>query len=196
MKTSLALRPLLSLALGLGLGVDTQASPSAAAASNPGAALGLEPGQDIVVNADSFLADLNGETGTYTGNVVVSQGNVKLHADKVTVTAPKGRATRMEATGHVVVDSPSGQAIGENGVYDVAARMLHLTGHVVLTKDSNVLRGTALDVSMATGIARLTAAGKGAEAANTGAGRVQGLFSSGGRSDGAAGEAAEPSGRR
>ena len=27
----------------------------------------------IAVNADSFLADLNAETGTYTGNVIVAR---------------------------------------------------------------------------------------------------------------------------
>ena len=39
---------------------------------------------------------------------------------------------------------------------------------VVLTKDANVMRGSALEVSMATGTVRLTAAGP--------EGRVQGLF--------------------
>ena len=74
------------------------------------ASLGLDSSQPIAVNADSFLADLNNETGTYTGNVIVTQGEVRLHADEVTVHAPGGRASRMEANGNVIVDSPSGQA--------------------------------------------------------------------------------------
>ena len=127
------------------------------------------------LNADNFLADLNGESGTYTGNVIVSQGEVKLHADKVTVLAPGGKASRMEAAGHVVVDSPSGQAVGDNGIYDVAAQNLRLTGHVVLTKDANVMRGSTLEVAMDTGLARLTGGG---EVTTEGQpqGRVQGLF--------------------
>ena len=36
----------------------------------------------IAVNADSFVADLNGETGVYTGNVIVTQGRVRLHAEQ------------------------------------------------------------------------------------------------------------------
>ena len=48
--------------------------------------IGLDSDQPIAVNADSFLADLNGETGTYTGNVIVTQGRVRLHADEVKVT--------------------------------------------------------------------------------------------------------------
>src|SRR5262249_39230439 len=88
------------------------AADEAFSAAGPfsGNGLGFDSGKPIAVNADSFLADLKGETGTYTGNVIVTQGEVKLHADEVTVLAPGGRAARMEAKGHVVVDSPSGQA--------------------------------------------------------------------------------------
>ncbi len=154
---------------------------AAPAAENP---LGLNAHQPIAVNADSFLADLAGDTGTYTGNVIVVQGNVKLHADKVKVQAPGGRASRMEAEGHVVVDSPSGQAVGDTGVYDVPQQILRLTGHVVLTRDQNVMRGTALEYSMTTGLARMTAGETPVQAAVPGnasappakPGRVQGLF--------------------
>ena len=144
-------------------------APSGQGAQN----LGLDSDQPIAVNADSFLADLNGETGTYTGNVIVTQGRVRLHADQVKVTAPGGRASRMEAQGHVIVDSPSGQAVGDAGIYDVAQKVLRLNGHVVLTKEANVMRGSALEISMATGLARLTS---GAPAQGQPAGRVQGLF--------------------
>jgi len=138
-----------------------------------GSGLGFDSGKPIAVNADAFLADLKGETGTYTGNVIVTQGEVKLHADQVTGLAPNGRASRMEAKGHVIVDSPSGQAVGDNGIYDVAAQNLRLTGHVVLTQEANVMRGSELQVSMATGIATLSAA---PQAPGEAPGRVQGLF--------------------
>ena len=144
-------------------------APSRQATQN----LGLDSDQPIAVNADSFLADLNGETGTYTGNVIVTQGRVRLHADQVKVTAPGGRPSRMEAQGHVIVDSPSGQAVGDAGIYEVTQKVLRLNGHVVLTKEANVMRGSALEISMATGLARLTS---GAPAQGQPPGRVQGLF--------------------
>jgi lipopolysaccharide export system protein LptA len=163
---------LAALAMG-GLLAASAARPAPAPAG--GSTLGLDSSQPIAVNADSFLADLNNDTGTYTGNVIVSQGQVRLHADEVTVHAPGGRASRMEAIGNVVVDSPSGQAVGDSGIYDVPEQTIHLTGNVVLTRDDNVMRGNALEVSMATGLARLTA-----DAANAAPGqppgRVQGLF--------------------
>jgi lipopolysaccharide export system protein LptA len=158
-------------------------SESVLAAPAPGPArrnpaVGLDSNAPIAVNADSFVADLNGETGTYSGNVIVTQGTVRLHADQVKVTAPGGRASKMEATGHVVVDSPSGQAVGDAGVYDVPTQILRLNGHVVLTKDQNVMRGSALEVAMATGIARLTAGGESQVAGQPAQpqGRVQALF--------------------
>jgi len=146
----------------------------APAPARTGPNLGIDSTQPIAVNADSFLADLNGETGTYTGNVIVTQGAVRLHADEVKVVAPGGRASRMEAQGHVVVDSPSGKAVGDSGIYEVAQQVLRLNGNVVLTKEANVMRGSSLEVSMATGIAKLTA---GAQAQpGQPQGRVQGLF--------------------
>lgn len=149
------------------------APPPASAPAVPSvpAGLRLDSGQPIQVNADTFLADLNQSTGTYRGNVVVVQGQIKLRADVVRVIAPDGKARRMEASGHVVVDSPSGTATGDNGIYDVIARVIHLTGRVVLTKNQNVMRGTALDVQMATGQARLVATGESGKP-----GRVQAVF--------------------
>jgi lipopolysaccharide export system protein LptA len=157
--------------------VDAVHAAPAPARRGPNA--GLDSNAPIAVNADSFLADLNGETGTYSGNVIVTQGTVRLHADTVKVTAPSGHASKMEAQGHVIVDSPSGQAVGDNGFYDVPTQVLRLNGNVVLTKEANVMRGSALEISMATGIARLTAGGQPALPGQPAAqpqGRVQGLF--------------------
>jgi len=142
--------------------------PLAAFAAAPATSFGLSSNQPIAVNADNFVTDLNSGQSTYTGNVIVTQGPVRLHADRLKVSAPGGKAQRMEVDGHVVVDSPNGQAAGDSGVYDVEQQLLRLTGNVVLTKDANVMRGSEIEVSMATGIARMKAAES--------TGRVQGLF--------------------
>jgi lipopolysaccharide export system protein LptA len=139
------------------------------------APLGIDTQKPIAVNADSFTADLMAETGTYIGNVIVVQGEVKLRADNVTVAAPGGKATRLEARGNVVVDSPSGTAKGTTAVYDVPGEVIRLAGPVVLTKDQNVMRGSALVVEVATGRARLTG-GPAAAGDGKAPGRVQGLF--------------------
>jgi lipopolysaccharide export system protein LptA len=136
--------------------------------------LGFDADQPIAVNADSFTADLQGETGTYSGNVLVVQGAIKMRADEVTVAVPGGRATRMEATGGIVVESPSGTATGALAIYDINAQTVRLTGNVVLTKDANVMRGNVLEVRIADG--RATLSGGMVNGQPTEQGRVQGLF--------------------
>jgi lipopolysaccharide export system protein LptA len=145
-------------------------TPTQAQQAGPGG-IRYDSNKPIQVNADTFAADLNQSTGTYRGNVVVVQGAIKLRADEVRVFAPDGKARRMEAHGRVVIDSPSGTATGDNGSYDVIARVIRLTGDVRLTKDQNIMRGTALDVDIATGRARLVAVGSSGKP-----GRVQAVF--------------------
>ena len=125
--------------------------------------------EPINVSADAFLADIKGKTGTYSGNVIVTQGNLRLRADMVRVNVIENKPDKIEATGHVVFDSSSGTAQGDVGVYDVGPRTITLNGHVVLAKDKNVMRGTTLVVNLVTGAATLQS--KGANG-----GRVQGLF--------------------
>ena len=145
---------------------------SALAAAVP-ADLGFDSDEPIAVNADSFSANLQEETGTYSGNVLVVQGAIRLRADEVTVAAPNGRATRMEARGGIVVESPSGTATGAVAVYDIPAQIVRLSGNVVLTNDANVMRGDVLEVRIADGRATLSG---GVSAAGENQGRVQGLF--------------------
>jgi lipopolysaccharide export system protein LptA len=123
----------------------------------------------IEVSANSFQADINARTGTYVGNVIVKQGDFRLRADKVRVNVVQGKPDRIFADGNVFFDAPSGNAQGDNGVYEIAPRLITLNGHVVLMKGKNVMRGAKLTVNLATGMAQLGAGGP------TG-GRVQSLF--------------------
>jgi lipopolysaccharide export system protein LptA len=128
----------------------------------------------IDISADSFQADLNAKTATYTGNVIVTQADMKLRANTVKVTTVNDKADKVTATGNVVVDSPkSGIVTGENGVYSVAPRTVVMTGNVVLKKGKDVMRGAQLTVNLATGQAVL---GGGVKSQTKGSGRVQGVF--------------------
>ncbi|MBV9992904.1 MAG: lipopolysaccharide transport periplasmic protein LptA [Alphaproteobacteria bacterium] len=123
----------------------------------------------IQVSADRFDADLNSKTGTYSGNVLVSQGQMKLRADKVKVNVVSGKPDKIYANGNVLFTAPSGNAQGDACVYDVAPRLITLTGRVVLTKEKNVMRGSTLTVNLNTGQAQLGAKQAPGQ-------RVQGLF--------------------
>ncbi|HUO89949.1 MAG TPA: LptA/OstA family protein [Rhizomicrobium sp.] len=137
--------------------------------------------QPIAVSADRFVAEKNPATGnqgqitgTYSGNVIITQGDIRMRANTVRINVINNKPDKIFANGNVVVDSASGTATGDAGVYDVAPRLITLTGHVVLTKDKNVMRGAQLTVNLVTGVAQL--GGGGVSGTHGGGGRVQGLF--------------------
>lgn len=141
--------------------------------------------QPIAISADRFVAEKNPATGnggqitgTYSGNVIITQGEIKMRANSVRINVISGKPDKIYANGNVVVNSPSGTATGDNGVYDVAPRLVTLTGHVVLTKGQNVMRGPQLTVNLVTGVAQLGGGGRVNSTIQPGAsgGRVQGLF--------------------
>lgn len=124
----------------------------------------------INVSSDSFEGDLQTKVGTYISNVIVIQAECRLRADKVIAEATqKNDLNKLTAVGHVVFTSSTGTAVGDNGVYDLVAKTITLTGKVVLTKGKDVMKGTHLVVDTDTGLAHLTAKGM------TG-GRVQSIF--------------------
>jgi lipopolysaccharide export system protein LptA len=129
----------------------------------------------INISSDNFQADLNGKTGTWTGNVLVVQGDMKMRANSVHMTTVNGKTDKVFASGNVVVDSPtSGTATGDNGVYSVVPRTVLMTGNVVLKKGKDVMRGTQVTVNLATGQMVMTAGG--AKTPNNPGGRVQSVF--------------------
>jgi lipopolysaccharide export system protein LptA len=145
------------------------AAPAAAQITNLGKHNTNAP---INVSADQFNADMNSKAGTYSGNVIVTQGDIRLRANTVRVNIVGNKPDKIVANGNVVFDSAtSGTATGDNAVYDVGPRFITFTGKVVLAKDKNVMRGTNLRVNLVTGQATLNAKGS-----TTTGGRVQGSF--------------------
>lgn len=130
---------------------------------------GHNSNQPINVSSDTFEGDLATKIGTYIGNVIVIQGDMRMRADRVKVNVAQGKPTRIEATGKVVVNSKSGIATGDDGIYELASHTITMTGHVVLTKEKDVMRGTKLVMDMNTNLAHLYAQGMPGN-------RVQGLF--------------------
>ncbi len=149
------------------------AAPVWAQAVNPFAAFTADADSEIHIAADATVADFEAQTATYMGNVVVTQGQIKLRADEIKIIAPKGRISRIIATGKVILASPSGSAESKEAVYDVVPRIVTMKGGVLLSHGGNVMRGSALEVKLASGEAKLI----GQVGADGKPGRVQGLFS-------------------
>lgn len=139
--------------------------------ANPFSASGKDADKPIGISADSIVADVKNQTATYAGNVVVSQGELRLRSDTLSIQASKGEVRRIQAKGNVVLASAQGQATGAMADYDVTGRMVVMTGKVVLSQGQNVMRGSRLAVNLATGQAQLSSS-----PGVTGSGRVEGLF--------------------
>ena len=145
--------------------------PALAASQNHPLLSKADSNAPVSISSDAFQADLNGKTGTWSGNVVVVQGDMKLRANTVRMTTVNGKADKVLADGNVVVDSPkSGTVTGDKGVYNVGPRVVVMTGNVVMKKNKDVMRGTQLTVNLNTGLANL---GGGAKSTS---GRVQAVF--------------------
>ncbi len=60
------------------------------ATSLPALAVTGDTDQPIHIDSDNQSLDMQGNVVTFTGNVVVTQGTIKINADKVVVTRPGG----------------------------------------------------------------------------------------------------------
>ncbi|MGH6870466.1 MAG: lipopolysaccharide transport periplasmic protein LptA [Rhizomicrobium sp.] len=158
MKAALAFAAAILLSAGAQAQQAQQTQTSAQ--SQPGLGFGKhDSNQPINVDADSFEGDLATKVGTYKGNVIVTQGDMKMRSDNVRIVETGDKPSKVFAHGAIVIDAPNGTATGDDGVYDLNLKTITLTGKVVLTKEKNVMRGTRLVMDMNTNIAHLTAAG-------------------------------------
>lgn len=113
----------------------------------------------IYLSSDSFGSDVKVENGDYVGNVIVTQGDMKMRADRMHFDTTNGDVSVITATGNVVVNEPNGTGTGDKGVYDITTHLITMTGKVVLTKKKDVMRGTKLVMDLTTNLAHLTADG-------------------------------------
>ncbi len=123
-----------------------------------------------------------------TGAVRITQGEMKLNADRVTITYTgqvvdgSPQASRLDASGGVLVTRPDQTARSQYAVYDLNARLITMISGVTLTQGANTVQGARLSINLDTGRATIDGSGVGAAPGTPGAvqthgGRVTGRFS-------------------
>ena len=114
-------------------------SAPAAISESTRAKMILGSGQDgsnpIEVTSDN--ASFGGQTNvtTFSGNVAVVQGNVELFAKEVIVrNSPDDKldVVEIELSGNVSLATDGGFATADYGLYDIDAKLIVLTGNVVV----------------------------------------------------------------
>lgn len=101
--------------------------------------------QPINIESDNQAIDMENNTVVLSDNVVITQGSIKINADKVTITRREGQKETIDSEGKPVLfqqmlDSGkpvNGQA--NNVYYDLGAEFLTLTGNAELKQyDSSI----------------------------------------------------------
>lgn len=156
----------ISLACILGL-VPLSASPQGATVAFGG--LKQDTTLPIEVEADQLTVNQTDGSAIFTGNVLASQGEMRLSAAvvKVEYSADGKAIARVHASGGVTLANPTEAAESREAVYTVESGLMVMTGDVLLTQGASVISGQKLVIEMKSGIGTME-------------GRVQSVFQPGG----------------
>lgn len=112
----------------------------------------------VEVTADNLSVDQDNGTATFTDNVVIGQGDMRLSAAKVQVIYRANQAgiERLIATGGVTLVSGPDAAEAQNADYDIDAGVIVMTGDVLLTQGQSALTSNRMTVNLDDGTARMT----------------------------------------
>lgn len=148
-----------------------------AQAQEPVSALkGHNANAPVDVTADRIEVQDRADRALFIGNVQVRQASLTLDTARLTVAYSSAggiQIQRLDASGGVVVRSPSETARGNFGVYDLDRRLITLIGDVVLSRGGSRINGSRLVIDLNSG--RAVVDGGPAGVGQSG-GRVTGRF--------------------
>lgn len=133
------------------------AAPAAAQELSLGGPFVADPEAPLEVTSDALSVDQASGGATFSGNVVVAQGALRLQAGEVEVRYDEENQeiARLLATGGVTLVTAEEAAEAEAADYDLAAGTLTLTGEVLLTQGGSAISADRMVVDLDAGTARL-----------------------------------------
>jgi lipopolysaccharide export system protein LptA len=130
----------------------------------------------IDISANHAEAQDRADRAIFVGDVVAKQGNLTLRTARLTVAYSNQGGLdidRIDASGGVVVNSPSETARGDFGVYNPQDGLITIVGNVRLERGGSFLSGGRLTLDLNTGRAVMDG---GVRGINQAGGRVTGRF--------------------
>ena len=134
-----------------------------ALAALPAAAEKADREKEIVVNANRLTADDAKKTSTFEGNVIVTQGTMRMTANKVTVREDAQRHKVYVANGHPVtfrqkLDNSDEWVEGyaQRAEFDDRDDMLRLYDDARVKRDQNEITGNFISYDMRKELAEVT----------------------------------------
>jgi lipopolysaccharide export system protein LptA len=126
-----------------------------AQAQEPVSALkGHDSDAPVDVSADRIEVQDRADRAIFAGNVHVRQASLTLDTERLTVAYSGGggiQIRRLDASGGVVVKSPSETARGSFAVYDLDRRLITLIGNVQLDRRGSRVNGARLVIDLNSG---------------------------------------------
>ena len=108
----------------------------------------------VDVTADRIEVQDRADRAMFLGNVHVRQADLTLDTERLTVAYSNAggiQIQRLDASGGVVVRSPSETARGNFGVYDLDRRLITLVGNVQLSRGGSRIQGSRLVIDLTSG---------------------------------------------
>ncbi|MTI17775.1 lipopolysaccharide transport periplasmic protein LptA [Rhodobacteraceae bacterium RKSG542] len=162
------------LCAALALTLSTSIGAYAQTFSDAFAGFGSDSKEPIEIEATNLQVQDQSKSATFSGNVIVTQGESKLKTNKLVVfysgsmadqgeqNAVQQTISRIEAYGNVYISSKDQVATGDEASFDMDKELMVMTGkEVVLSQGPNVVVGSKLIVNLKTGKVDLDAPGKG-----------------------------------
>lgn len=111
----------------------------------------------VEVTADELAVDQTTGAATFTGNVVIGQGDMRLSAARVLVFYRQDGPgiERLEATGGVTLVSGADAAESQRADYSIDDGVIVMTGDVLLTQGRSALTADRMTVNLDDGTARM-----------------------------------------
>ena len=131
----------------------------------------------VDISADRGEAQDRADRVVFAGNVIVHQEELTLRTARLTVAYSNNNGidiNRIDASGGVVVVSPSETARGDFAVYDLDQGLITMVGNVRLERSGSYLSGGRLTIDLDSGRAVMDGGLRGVN--QGGGGRVTGRF--------------------
>jgi lipopolysaccharide export system protein LptA len=150
--------------------------PSLALAQGAEVAFGglqLDASLPVEISADQLKISQADGSATFSGNVLIGQGEMRISAQLVLVEyssgsgSATGQVERLLASGGVTVVNGAEAAEAETAEYTIDIGNLIMSGNVILTQGKNALAAERMVIDLNTGVATME-------------GRVRTIFQTGG----------------
>lgn len=136
----------------------------------PALLLGLPEDRNQPIQLEADSAQLNQKTGVsvYQGNVIITQGSMRLTADKVTIHQQNGSFQRMDAEGKPVTmqykpapEKEEIHGVSQQVEYNVSTAKMIMTTNARITQGQDVFSGDRIEYDLKEDLVKAKGAAQG-----------------------------------